>query len=82
MGTYCERQQASWVTFEILHLAVLIFHASFPKFDHNEHDVYNCALLLGSDLSAAICEITFVIALDTYFIASNSIFSQIWSNGS
>jgi len=33
-------------------------------------------------MSAAICKITFVIALDNYFIVSNSAFSQIWSNSS
>ena len=39
-------------------------------------------LLLSSDLSAAICKITFVIALDNYFIVTNSAFSQIWNNSS
>jgi len=74
-GGHCEKQQASQVTFEILHFAVLIFHASSKKFAQNEHDT--CGISLGSNLSAAICEITFVIALDSYFIVSNSTVSQI-----
>jgi hypothetical protein len=65
MGTYCENQQASRVTSEILHLAVLVFHVISPKFEHNEHHVCNCGLIFASDLSAAFSEAKVIIALDT-----------------